>query len=110
MNYDGLQVKSKGGSVGWIKAETDRLRVAPQSAGAYPRPTCYAQGGDDLTIIDADVLRGSIDPDNFLGGRESLDIDNAKEAAEPIMDQLGLDLMDIACGVPQRAGRSHRGR
>jgi N-methylhydantoinase A/oxoprolinase/acetone carboxylase beta subunit len=109
MNYGGLQIKTRSGSIALIREETDRLRVGPQSAGADPRPACYAQGGDDLTITDADVLRDSIDPNNFLGGRESLDIDNAKQAAEPITGQLGLDLMDIARGVVEIANAQMSG-
>jgi N-methylhydantoinase A len=102
-NIDIESIGNGGGSIAWIEEETDRLRVGPQSAGADPGPACYGQGGTDLTITDADVLCGFIDPDNFLGGRESLDLDSAKEAAEPIMDQLGLDLMDVARGVVEIA-------
>lgn len=98
-NIDIESIGNGGGSIAYIEEETERLRVGPQSAGADPGPACYGQGGTDLTITDADVLCGFIDPDNFLGGRESLALEEAQEAAEPIMDNLGLNLMEVARGV-----------
>lgn len=98
-NIDIESIGNGGGSIAYIEEETNRLRVGPQSAGADPGPACYGQGGTDLTITDADVLCGFIDPEQFLGGRESLDLEQAEAAAGPIMDTLGLDLMEVARGV-----------
>jgi 5-oxoprolinase (ATP-hydrolysing) len=41
-----------------------RFRVGPESAGADPGPACYGKGGP-LTITDANVLLGNIDPAHF---------------------------------------------
>ncbi len=98
-NIDIESIGNGGGSVAWIEDETDRLRVGPQSAGADPGPACYDGGGTDLTVTDADLLCGFVDPSNFLGGRESLDVDRAKAAAEPIMDRLDMELMDVVRSV-----------
>jgi len=54
-----------------------RFRVGPESAGADPGPACYGKGGP-LTITDANVLLGKIDPEKFprvfgAGGDQPLD-------------------------------------
>jgi 5-oxoprolinase (ATP-hydrolysing) len=54
-----------------------RLRVGPESAGADPGPAAYRRGGP-LTVTDANVLLGRIQPDFFpavfgSGGDQSLD-------------------------------------
>ena len=38
--------------------------VGPESAGAHPGPSCYRKGGP-LTITDANLLLGRLDPDSF---------------------------------------------
>jgi N-methylhydantoinase A len=98
-NIDIESIGNGGGSIAWVEENTDRLRVGPESAGADPGPACYGQGGEDFTVTDAAVLCGFIDPEYFLGGRESLDLDSAKAAAEPLMDATGMDLMDVARAV-----------
>ncbi|WP_336133596.1 hydantoinase/oxoprolinase family protein [Natronomonas amylolytica] len=98
-NIDIESIGNGGGSIAWVEENTDRLRVGPESAGADPGPACYGQGGEKFTVTDAAVLCGFIDPEYFLGGRESLDIDSAKAAAEDLMDATGMDLMDVARGV-----------
>lgn len=55
-------VAAGGGSILWFDGE--RLRVGPQSAGADPGPRCYRRGGP-LTVTDANVLLGKIQPDFF---------------------------------------------
>jgi N-methylhydantoinase A len=102
-NIDVESIGSGGGSIAWVEDETGRLRVGPESAGATPGPACYGRGGEELTVTDADLLCNFLDPDNFLGGRSTLDVDKAEAAAEPIMDKLGIDLMDVAHGVVEIA-------
>ena len=55
-------VAAGGGSV--LKFHQARLQVGPDSAGADPGPACYGRGGP-LTITDANVLLGRIQPDFF---------------------------------------------
>lgn len=40
------------------------IKVGPESAGAYPGPACYGNGGP-LTITDVNLLLGRVDPDSF---------------------------------------------
>lgn len=68
-------VAAGGGSI--IKYESGRLQVGPDSAGAHPGPVAYRNGGP-LTITDANVLLGRIQPEHFPAvfgdtNRESLD-------------------------------------
>ena len=55
-------VAAGGGSV--LHFDGARFRVGPDSAGADPGPACYRRGGP-LTVTDANVLLGRIDPDQF---------------------------------------------
>ncbi|MDA8107362.1 MAG: hydantoinase/oxoprolinase family protein, partial [Betaproteobacteria bacterium] len=60
-------IGSGGGSLVRVEPVTRTLQVGPQSAGADPGPACYGKGGETPTVTDADVVLGTIDPDNFLG-------------------------------------------
>jgi 5-oxoprolinase (ATP-hydrolysing) len=55
-------IAAGGGSI--IRFDGARLRVGPGSAGANPGPACYRRGGP-LTITDAHVLLGRIQPEFF---------------------------------------------
>jgi 5-oxoprolinase (ATP-hydrolysing) len=55
-------VAAGGGSV--LTFDGARLRVGPESAGANPGPACYRRGGP-LTVTDANVLLGKIQPKHF---------------------------------------------
>ena len=51
--------------------------VGPESAGAHPGPICYRKGGY-LTITDANVVLGKIQPDYFpkiFGEKENMPLD-----------------------------------
>jgi 5-oxoprolinase (ATP-hydrolysing) len=55
-------VAAGGGSI--LAFDGSRYRVGPDSAGADPGPACYRRGGP-LTVTDANVLLGRIQPDHF---------------------------------------------
>ncbi len=55
-------VAAGGGSI--LEYRHGRLQVGPDSAGADPGPACYGRDGP-LTITDANVLLGRIQPDFF---------------------------------------------
>src|SRR5262249_24191369 len=61
-----------GGSIVWVD-EGGMLRVGPRSAGADPGPACYGRGGTEPTLTDAHVVRGTVRPEAFLGGRMHID-------------------------------------
>lgn len=88
-----------GGSIAWVDA-AGLLHVGPRSAGAYPGPACYGQGGDKPTCTDADLILGLINPDYFWGGRLVLDIKAAQNAIDrDIAQPLGIDLPAAALGI-----------
>jgi len=68
---DVLSVGAGGGSIARLD-EGGALRVGPESAGADPGPACYGSG-DQPTVTDAHVVLGRIAPEQFLGGRMSID-------------------------------------
>ncbi|MEU9288851.1 hydantoinase B/oxoprolinase family protein [Streptomyces sp. NPDC048275] len=55
-------VAAGGGSV--LHFDGSRYRVGPDSAGAAPGPACY-RGGGPLTVTDANVALGRIQPAHF---------------------------------------------
>jgi 5-oxoprolinase (ATP-hydrolysing) len=55
-------IAAGGGSI--LSFDGARYRVGPESAGSYPGPACYGRGGE-LTITDANVLLGKIQPAYF---------------------------------------------
>ena len=69
-----------GGSIAWID-QGGMLRVGPHSAGAAPGPVCYGLGGEEVTVTDANLLLGRLDPAYFLGGDMELHPDLARGQA-----------------------------
>src|SRR5262249_47166692 len=79
-------VAAGGGSI--LHFDGARYRVGPDSAGANPGPASYRRGGP-LTVTDANVMLGKIQPKDFSPGfgphgNESLD----KEAARALFSSL----------------------
>ena len=89
-----------GGTIAQVEAETGRLLVGPLSAGASPGPVCYDAGGEQVTVTDADVALGIIDPDYFLGGKKSLNKEKAlRVIEEKIARPLKLKVHEAAAGI-----------
>ena len=53
---DLVEIGAGGGSI--ARVEHGLLRVGPESAGASPGPACYALGGREPTVTDANLLLG----------------------------------------------------
>ncbi len=87
-----------GGSIAWVDAG-GILRVGPESAGADPGPAGYGRGGTAPTVTDANLVRGLLDPGNFLGGRIRLDVVAAQRAIAPLAKALGTDALAAAEGI-----------
>lgn len=66
-------VAAGGGSI--LFWSNGLFKVGPQSAGAYPGPACYGNGGP-LTITDANCFLGRVLPDYFP---RKLHVDKVKE-------------------------------
>ena len=92
-------VSAGGGTIARIDA-VGGLHVGPDSAGAAPGPVSYDRGGAEITVTDANIVTGVLDPDQFLGGRMKLNKPKAEKLLEEkIAKPLGLDLLEAADGV-----------
>lgn len=78
-----------GGTIAQVDPDTGRLLVGPRSAGASPGPVCYDAAGEQVTVTDADLVLGILDPEYFLGGRKTL---NKKKAVNFIEDKIARPL------------------
>ena len=94
-----IETGAGGGSI----ASVDHLglvRVGPESSSADPGPACYARGGLDATVTDADLLLGYLAAENFLGGDMQLDVEAANEAlTRKVAEPLGVSAIEAAWAV-----------
>ena len=88
-----------GGSIAWIHEETGTLRVGPQSAGARPGPICYGRGGTEVTVTDADLVLGILNPDRALAGGVKLDVAAARKGVNALATKLGMGPLACAAGI-----------
>ncbi|HEY0260000.1 MAG TPA: hydantoinase/oxoprolinase family protein [Lacisediminihabitans sp.] len=96
---DMLEIGAGGGSIAALDA-LGLLKVGPHSAGSRPGPAGYGRGGDRPTVTDADIVLGYLDPDYFLGGRMSLDVDASRRAmVDHLGSAFGDDPLAAAAGV-----------
>lgn len=91
-----------GGSIASVDAG-GILQVGPQSAGAEPGPACYARGGVQATVTDANLVLGRLRAEAFLGGGMQLDLAAAQRAVAILAEKLCLELQDAALGIVQIA-------
>jgi N-methylhydantoinase A len=88
-----------GGSLARVRPG-GRLTVGPESAGARPGPACYARGGQEPTVTDANVALGRLHGKRFLGGAMQLDASAAHAAIDAyVAKPLGLSLEAAAEGI-----------
>ena len=68
--------------------DAGRFRVGPESAGAFPGPVAYRNGGP-LSVTDANIMTGRIAPDHFPAlfgpnADQALDADATRAAFEEL--------------------------
>jgi 5-oxoprolinase (ATP-hydrolysing) len=93
-------VAAGGGSI--LSFGFGSLKVGPESAGADPGPACYRHGGP-LTVTDANLLLGRIQPDFFprVFGRNACEpLDAAATTAA--FEALARDIRAATGDEPQR--------
>ena len=96
---DLMEIGAGGGSIAHI-SKMGLLQVGPESAGADPGPACYARGGQNPTVTDADLVLGYLDPDYFLGGTMPLDKASAEKAIDKkVAKHLKTDVTSAAFGI-----------
>ena len=90
-------VGAGGGSIAYLD-RAGALRVGPHSAGADPGPVCYGRG-EQITVTDANLILGRIQPEKFLGGRMPLDLDRARGFMKPFATQVGVSIEKAAAAI-----------
>ncbi len=97
-------VGAGGGSIVSLDAGK-ALSVGPESAGAEPGPVCYGRG-DLLTVTDANVVLGRIDPTSFLGGDFPLYPERSHRHMEELAESMGVSATEAALGIIRVANAS----
>ncbi|MEM6464336.1 MAG: hydantoinase/oxoprolinase family protein [Pseudomonadota bacterium] len=96
-----IEIGAGGGSIAGLDA-TKSITVGPKSAGSEPGPACYARGGSDPTVTDADVILGRIAPEYFADGAIELEPERSATAlAKTIGAPLDIVLPMAALGVSE---------
>jgi N-methylhydantoinase A len=96
---DLMEIGAGGGSIAKV-SKMGTLQVGPESSGADPGPICYARGGTEPGITDADLLLGYLDEDYFLGGEMKLDREAARRGIEEkISRPLGVSFIQAVWGI-----------
>lgn len=96
-------VGAGGGSIGHVSA-AGILQVGPESAGADPGPICYAKGGRQPTITDANLLLGRLNPDALFSVDKPVSLDDVRAIFdETLGSPLGLTADEAAAAMIQIA-------
>ena len=87
-----LDIKEFGNGGGSIASvdEFGHLRVGPESAGAIPGPVSYGRGGEKVTITDACLALGWINPDDFCNGQKA-NMQKVFAALNKLADELRIE-------------------
>jgi N-methylhydantoinase A len=94
-----------GGSIAWVDAG-GFLRVGPRSAGAQPGPICYGRGGTEVTVTDANLLLGRLNPEYFLAGRMRLDPASIEDAMGALGEPIQLPPLELAASIVEIANEN----
>lgn len=101
-----VEIGAGGGSIARVDV-LKRITVGPDSAASVPGPACYARGGDNATVTDADVVLGRIDVDGFAGGMLKLEPERSNQSVEAhIGVPLGLTCENAAFGIAEIVGEN----
>lgn len=88
-----------GGSIARVD-EAGMLQVGPESAGAAPGPICYGRGGERVTITDANLALGRLNPKGLLAVERPVAMDRLRGMIERQVGQpLGLSADQAAAAV-----------
>jgi N-methylhydantoinase A len=95
---DLVEIGAGGGSIARVKLGA--ILVGPESASSVPGPACYARGGVEATVTDANLVLGYLNADEFAGGSMRLDAAAAGRAIqEQVAQPLGLSPAEAAWGI-----------
>ena len=87
------------GSIAFVN-EAGLLQVGTESAGASPGPICFERAGERVTITDANLLLGRLDPEALLSVENSVSLDSiATRFDAQLGTPLGLGAEEAAAAV-----------
>ena len=96
-----VEIGAGGGSIARVN-KLEQIITGPDSAGSFPGPACYSNGGTLPTITDADLVIGKINPENFAGGKIKLSKDLATDAITKNIGQIvNLDTDTAALAISE---------
>lgn len=95
-----IEIGAGGGSVAHVN-NLGLPAVGPESAGSTPGPACYARGGLNPTVTDADLLIGYLNADYFANGSIRLDVSAAGKSFEGLAKELDISTTKAAWGIHQ---------
>ena len=73
------------------------ISVGPDSQGAVPGPAAFGLGGSEVTPTDVWLTLGYLSPDEYLGGRKTLDADKARDVIrDKLAEPMGVDPAEAA--------------
>ena len=81
--------------LGQIWALVCSLVIAFHRAG----PAAYGLGGKKPTVTDANLVLGRLEPNDFLGGEMSLDVNASRKVVGELANKLKIDLLEAAEGI-----------
>ena len=94
---DVVSIGAGGGSIARLNLGV--VQVGPDSAGAYPGPAGYGEGGTAPTVTDANLVLGYLEQDQKLGESIRLDVDAARNALSPLAKEVGVTITEAAYGI-----------
>jgi len=98
------EIGAGGGSLVWLD-KGGHMHVGPQSAGSVPGPVCYGLGGTQVTLTDALVTLGYLNPNYLVGGALPIDSEKSRAAIQQqVADPLNKSLLEAAYGVYKISG------
>ena len=98
---DLVEIGAGGGSLARVDGQR-RLQVGPESAGSDPGPACYARGGTQAAVTDANLKLGRLAPVDFDGSGIDIAPALASQAlAADVGGALGLDPLGAAAAVAE---------
>ncbi len=95
---DMFTIGAGGGSIAQVD-QAGLLQVGPESAGAQPGPACYALGGKQATVTDANLFLGRLPSLVVLAGGLELDVTQANVVLTILAKQLDISVLEVANGI-----------
>lgn len=102
---DLIEIGAGGGGIARVD-QLGLLKVGPESAASEPGPACYGRGGANVTVTDANLIMGALNPAYFANGEIRLDERLANASMNRLADRLNVPSAQAALGIHDVANES----